>query len=834
MRKFVIGFVSLCAVLGLYLLNKHLNSSPPLDADQQTNIIESSSDSNAVSFDSNIGKIGDIGVGTTKKAYFTKLNKITKEIEQEWGFEKVLSETRDIWDVEKPYTNILRHNFKCYITADKGKVQVETAVGRTTPKDATFTSNVVVRILSGPPDDVKDSFLYLDNFIFLSEKSRLSTADPCDPVKFVSEDIQMEGKGLVLVYNEPTGRLEYFEINDLESLNIKGALAASFSTENASKENGQNKIEKPGEQHVKSDIPKAEAPINEVRPQDEQKEGVNYKCTFRRNVLVNTPDELIFVGNKLCVNNIFWAKSSKEQPTEVDANSVKDGETVAENAKQGSPAADVVSEQKITTPDSTEPNVTSEQPKSIVITCDGGFVVLPEDSVRAQKDDTENESENNISAIQLPGEFDDQTGKTRFLTQRIDYNYTTGDGIINGPSELTFYASSTSGTDSNEATIPVKVTTRKRAYFSQTSRKMVFTDCLVTRPQSGLTESKDITLAAPEITVNLPKDKSQKPDMFAIGPAELVFYMQDANDPNIYAEPIPVTVNAQKQAQFLAASNQIVFEGDCNCIMLKENPNTLIKYILLSDQITIDLPADSNESLSEPTANIKHLTATGKVVRLAMTKRPKNKSASAGQIQEANSVKPVSGVELKCRRVDYDAVREELLATGPGVIKFNNSETPDTNEQVGQFSMKKPCVVVMEGFDTLQYLIRENRIVADAGPEEKVQMNYFPVIDGRIRLDENIEAEASHIVALLYKLPEGQTELSMLTATGGIKYTDKGKEFMGSELFYDHKTAILKVNGDETHPCYFNGALVDGIEMNVETNEVKANLVEPGTLQINR
>ena len=830
MRKLVIGFVSLCAVLGAYLLYNRISGSPSIDTGQQADILESVADANAVGFDSDIGKIGNVGVGTTKTAYFHDLNKITGEIEREFGFEKLLSDVRDIWDIEKPYMNIYRRNFKCYITADKGKVQVETAVGRTTPKDATFSSNVIVHILSGPPDDVKESFVYLDNFVFLSERSRLSTAGP---VKFVSEDIRMNGAGLELVYNEQSERLEYFEIKDLDTLHIKGSSAAMFSADNTSDNNSQTKTQPPDETLVVDKAPTAKASTTDAQPQEEQEEGVYYKCTFRKNVLVNTPEELIFAGNKLCINDIFWSKSSSDQPAEDDADAANNGETVAETTVPSRQTDDNVSERQVTAPAPAEPNVPSEQLKSIVVTCDGGFVVLPKDSVRAQEDAVENEAENTISAVQPPSEFDDRTGKTRFLTRRIDYNATTGDGIAYGLSELTFFVGPASGADPNDEPVPVKVKARNRASFSKASNKAVFAgDCLVTMPQSGLTQPKDVTFSAPEITVNLPEDKSKKPDMFATGPAELVFYMEDANSTDINQEPVPVTVNARKQARFLAASNQIVFEGDSRCTMLREDPNALVNYMLLSEQITVDLPADSNEGLSGPVAGIKHLAATGEVVRLAMTKTAKDEGAFAGQIQDANSAKLLSGVELKCSRFDYDAVREEFLATGPGLIKLNNSEATEPNEPVGRFSMQKPCWATMEGFDTLRYFIRENRIVADAGSQEKILMDYFPAVDGRY--DEHVKAKASHIEVLFYELPEGQTELLKLTATGGIEYEDKNKEFIGSELFYDHETAILKVNGDESQPCYYNGALVDGIEMNVETSIVETKIVGPGTLQINR
>jgi len=452
---------------------------------------------------------------------------------------------------------------------------------------------------------------------------------------------------------------------------------------------------------------------------------------------------------------------------------------------------------------------------------------------RAQEDPAADHAEDAASGTEPSIPLDDGTGRTRFLTQRIDYNVTTGDGIADGLSELTFYVGSASGADANEAPVPVKVTARKGANFSHTSNNVVFEgDCLVTMPQSGLTEPKDVTFSAPQITVNLPGDNSKKPDMFAAGPAELVFYMEDANSADINQGPVPVTVEAQKQARFLAASNQIVFEGDSRCIMLREDPNALVEYMLLSEQIIVDLPADSNDSLSGPAVGIKHLTACGGVVRLATTKTSKAESAFAGQIQDVNTAKLLGGVELKCSRFDYDAVRQLFLATGPGVIKLNNSMAPEPNEPVGRFSMQKPCWAVMDGFDTLTYFVRENRIVADAGSQEKLRMDYISAVEGLY--DEHISAKASHVEALLYELPSGQTELSTLTATGGIEFEDKDNQFIGSELFYDHETAIVKVKGDESQPCYYNGVLVDGIEMNVKTGKVEAEIVGPGTLQMNR
>ena len=863
MRKFVIGFVSLCVVLAAYLLYSRISSSPSMDTGSEVDIIESATDANAVSFGSDIGKIGDVGLGTVRKATYITLGK-DKQVEREFGFEKLLSDSRDIWDIEKPYMNIYRRNFKCYVTADNGKVQVVTAVGRTTPKDATFTSNVVVHIISGPPSDVKESFVYLDSIVFLSERSLLSTAGP---VKFVSEDIRMDGTGMELIYNEQAERLEYFKITDLESLSIKGSTASMFSQgevreqappEAAISSDSQAKITalpQPAETSVAVDTQKSEASVPETeasappdtQPQTVQEQGVYYKCTFSKNVLVNTPEQLIFAGDILCINDIFWSKSSSDQPDEDDGGAADKAEPVAVVAEPAAVAAepaditaepnrqiaDSAGETNVTAPEPVEPKVPTGKLENIVVTCDSGFIVVPRDSTRAQEDPAAEQTENAAPGTKLPDRFDDGTVKNRFLTWRIDYNYMTGDGVAVGLSELTFYVGSASGADANEAPVPVKVTAQKGADFSHTLNKVVFeVDCRVTMPQRHLTQPRDVTFSAPEITVNLHEDRTKKPDMFAAGPAKLVFYMEDANSTDINQGPVPVTVDAQKQARFLAASNQIIFEGDSRCIMLREDPNVLVEYMLLSEQIIVDLPEDSNDSLSGHAAGIKHLAATGDVVRLATTKTAKAEGAFAGQVQDPETAKLLGGVELKCSRFDYDPVRQEILATGPGVIKFDNSKAPDPDEPVDRLSMQKPCWAILDGFDTLTYFIRDNRIVADAGSQEKMRMDYIPAVDGLY--NEHVSVEASHVEALLYKLPSGQTELSTLTATGGIEYEDKDKQFIGSELFYDHQAAVIKVKGDKSQPCYYNGLLVGGIEMDVNTRRVEFEVVGPSTLQMSR
>jgi hypothetical protein len=148
-------------------------------------------------------------------------------------------------------------------------------------------------------------------------------------------------------------------------------------------------------------------------------------------------------------------------------------------------------------------------------------------------------------------------------------------------------------------------------------------------------------------------------------------------------------------------------------------------------------------------------------------------------------------------------------------------------------SLRGPCYAFLANFDSLKYFINENRIVAEAAPGNALWLHYVPVVDGVHDLDSIVTASAPRVEAFLVETPEGRTELSTLSATGGIDINDlsNGNHFLGSELYYNHETSIMTVTGDESQPCLCNGALVDDIEYNVETGKLNAELVGPGPMQ---
>jgi hypothetical protein len=738
MRKFFIGFISLAAVLVIYLLYSRLGTTTLPDTAKQTDFIDTVTDSNMSELESKVGRIGDIGVGTVEKANFITRNE-NQEVVREIGFERLLSKSRDIWETEKPFINIYRHNFICNITADTGTILVETAVGKTTPKDATFTSNVVVHIMPVGSARIKESFIYLDDITFLSDKSLLSTANS---VRYVSEDARMIGTGLELVYDDVLERLEYLWIIDLESLHVKSSQAAFLTgskkpAEEPADPNGLAETKPPNEPAVASDAATTQAASTQPAP--EQVKGEYYNCVFSKNVLIDSPEELVFAQDIIFINDIFWSKSSSSQPAEAAADtevaSTEKSGKAAGVAEQSLQSADDADTKNVAVAKPGEPNESPDKPQEIVITCDNGFIVALKDSPKILEKLAKAAIDTTGPAYRRPEKFDRAEGRKTFLSRKIDYNALTDEVIATGPSELKFY------------------------------------------------------------TADLGQPDPNKPSL-------------------------PVTVTAQQKVRFLPPSNQAFFQGDCQAEMLQTDPNFLQQYTLLAPRLTIDLIKDTNDQSSEfaSTPGIEHFTADGGLVRLVSKK-------TAGQ-------KQLGGIQLEARKFDYDPGKGLFLATGPGIIKMDNSQISPSTTETGKFSLSKPCYAVVREFETLKYFIQKNQIIADAPSEEGLIIDYFPALNGKPQLDQQATVTTPHIQADLIKTASGQSKLSTLSATGGIVYVDQDKLFEGSTLFYDAGKSLVTVHGDELRPCSYNGAFAGAIEWDLTTDSIKTDVAGPAILQL--
>jgi len=729
LRKFFVWLISLAAVLAIYLLYNQLSGTREIDIDTLLESTGAIADSNADQGDGEIGMIGDVGVSTVKKAIFTTLNK-QKQIDREFGFEKLLHETADNWELEKPFMNIFRRDFICSITADRGQVQVETAAGKPTPKDAILTGNVVIHILPQNESSVKESFIYLDDVVFISERSQFSTAGP---VKFVSQDAHLLGKGLELVYNDQLDRLEFLRITHLDSLNIKQSSKASLFAQTTPPEAPASDV--PDTQPAETTkLPSSQTDLETTKRSDD--EMVNrptaqpalYRCVFSKNVVIDGPQQLIF-ADEVSINNIsrhgtsdekseneaYPGKREAEPPPAIEAQDTEHRESSIKILRSPQDASR-------RTPNGGDTE--AEQPADIVVTCDGGIFVTPMDSHRTPEDFAEIEPEATTTAGKRLEDLGDTTGRPTFAARRIDYSASTGDTVATGPSELVFYVNDIAGTEGKKSAVPVKVTAREKTKFSP-------------------------------------------------------------------------------------ASNQIIFEGDCRCITESGADSPIRqKYTLSAPKLTVNLTAGG-------TPDIEHLTADGRTVQLDTSKW-------AGE-------ELLGFVKLKCHRFDYDALQQSFLATGPGLIVVDNSKIAKPQKETAKFSLKRQCYAVVRDFETLQYCLKTNRVIADAAPQ-RMLIDYFPIVNGQY--GQQIAATAGHIEADLYETTDGRTELSTLKATGGIFYEEEDIQFIGSKLFYDADSSIITAEGDESQPCLLNGAFVDEIEYNLKTGKAKSKIIAPGTLQM--
>ena len=194
-RRFTIWLVSFLAVLVVYFIYTRLTRTPTIP----TNIMLTPAGQLADVQDPNasIGKVGGVGVGIIKNARYTTLND-QKQVEREFGFEELLHQDGNEWEIEKPYMNIYRRSFNCSIKGDRANVAVEVAGGRITPRQGMLMGNVIIRILPKQKDAAGEITLFLDDIAFSADKSLFSTTGP---VELVSENVRLAGTGVEIIYN---------------------------------------------------------------------------------------------------------------------------------------------------------------------------------------------------------------------------------------------------------------------------------------------------------------------------------------------------------------------------------------------------------------------------------------------------------------------------------------------------------------------------------------------------------------------------------------------------------------------------------------------------------
>ena len=371
MRKFVVWLIAVSAVGLIYILYNRFagtgNIRPP---DSQ-----SGNDIKVPTFDDNSARIGPAAIGTADNSRFLIYDEKTKRLKHEIGFEKLLKpdEGSGRWKPVKPYMNIYGEKFTCQITADRGNIRVETAAGKPMPTDAKLSGDVKIHFTPVAAGELTESTIYLEDMDYNAERSEFSTDGP---IKVVSADAEMEGRGMLLIYNTAMDRVEYLKIEDLDYLRLRNV--SNFSESDQPDKVGQTS---PTSESAKTDsspaaaeqVAQQEHSANEAVAENagsESEKGYYYQCKLSDNVVIEYGRELIVEGvDDVTIRNILWSRHSGKEQTSGD---VKPGQTATDEAEGNAQAA--ASQSRAVT-ESEDDDV------EVIVRCRGDVVIKPMESI---------------------------------------------------------------------------------------------------------------------------------------------------------------------------------------------------------------------------------------------------------------------------------------------------------------------------------------------------------------------------------------------------------------------------------------------------------------------
>ncbi len=350
MRKLVIGIVSFTVVIlgfwGYVLLMDTAPIQTP-DADDVPDIIVPPSETTSQT-------TGDTKLGVVGRTRYPKYDPVTKELVAVYGFEELLNpgEGSSRWRVEKPYLVFYKPDYQCRIESKRGTIQIESAGSQKIPKDAQLNEDVVIRITPNQGSQIDETTIHMDDLTFSSERSEFATDGP---LTVKSDRLQMDGYGMLLIFNTGQGRIEYLQIKDLELLQLKG-FASSESpliNQTTARSDGANpqRTQSQGRTSGNDDV---EAQKTTADSSD------LYQCAIHDNVVIEYGNELIVSGAKqVNIQNIVMA--SLDKVTQSDT--AKQEETMTSSSSQSPSESRSVNNDR--------------EAGDIIVRCDGGMIVQP-------------------------------------------------------------------------------------------------------------------------------------------------------------------------------------------------------------------------------------------------------------------------------------------------------------------------------------------------------------------------------------------------------------------------------------------------------------------------
>lgn len=290
-----------------------------------------------------------------EKSYYEIRDEMTKEVKQVFGFMRLVNPGRQSvrWQVEKPYMIFYESAYQCRVDADNGVFLVERTANGITPKDAQLEGNVTIRLTPRTDSSMAETTLLFDDLLFSSERTEFSTDGP---VRVTSSQIELLGRGLVLLFNAQGGQVEYLHILYLESLRLKGFVqsnqrlsAAKPDTEDLAP-SSQEKSAAASKPAGRTDITKTAAKTLPL-----------YQCVLEDNVMIRYGDQIVVAGgDQVSIQNILLNREKTTEPEQTDAS----GKTT--------PTTPAVAEATASKPIA-ETSMADDR-RDVLVTCDGGIV----------------------------------------------------------------------------------------------------------------------------------------------------------------------------------------------------------------------------------------------------------------------------------------------------------------------------------------------------------------------------------------------------------------------------------------------------------------------------
>ncbi|MBP7049912.1 MAG: hypothetical protein KBE65_02750 [Phycisphaerae bacterium] len=732
-RKFAVGFATLGALAGVFLLYMRFNRTPPIVVEPDRPAPVSTKEGSDPAARNAVGTIVGIDVENVRETEFVHCDQ-TGRIDRKFGFHELLHAQGNQWEGTMPYMEQLFSDAICRVTADRARVRLDDTFGRPMPTDAWFTGNVVIHLTPLDPNNPWECFIHLDDVGFLAEKSLFSSTGA---VRFLSRPVRLTGTGMELVYNTAHSRIELFRIFDLDSLRMRiSELKAVAGARSHDKERpdverpaaDRAEVEKDSIELAAGEGPKATVADSNSMPTD------IYQCVFRKNARLVSPDGAFLAREALSINNIQWSG-----PGDRDGASRRRTE-----AKESRPPAPP-SAGALDTTVSSHGSLTSipEELYDVVVTCDGGADITlmngPQGAVGPVATDA-----NDHPPAELASEEIALSEPNQVVARRIDYDYSTRDATILGP-----------------------------------------------------------------------------------------FAAKLAIDPNRLGEkaggkPMPAVVTARKMVRFLAATRQVVLEGDCTAVLRRSDPNADDEHRLTAPRLIADLAVDSNAA-GDVNVDVRRFVADAGEAP-AGSADPGAGSAVAVSMSRRVAGELLGWGSLNTAELQYDADAGQFTAMGPGVIWLNNNATIRSKDDPNEVTLE-PCYVRLANFDALRYWSLSNRIVAEDDAQQ-LQVDYVPLVNGGY--GPLTRVVAGHVEATLVEVVEGKMDLASLVASRGIAYDSEADQadFSGSELVYDRATDLMTIRGDEARPCRMNGVLVDHIVLNRKTGQFEAEAPTTSVFQV--